>query len=378
MSKYGIALKSLDKHFDVARNSGIKIARTGQRPTEERHLRPAEENEAGQRDGYRSTRTQSFRKARTRQHTATIWDCRIIRFNSCIGRHLLMTGPHAARDSSAPQKPETAAPASVMQERWLEFKRPVSKRVSALLGLSMWALFFGLWEAVSLSGLANPVFLPAPSTVFESMLALFVNDNFIVDVGVSVYRILLSFALACVFAVPLGILMGSFARIEAFLNPFVSAWRYLPAPAFIPLLLMWLGTGEEQKIALLFIGVIWFLITVIMDHVKAVRTELIETAMTLGGNRWQILWTVIIPASLPNIVVAMRQMLAVSWTYLVIAEIVASTNGIGAMMMRARRFLHVDQIMVGIIIIGILGLTFDYLFRWAHRVIFTYIDQSES
>ena len=101
---------------------------------------------------------------------------------------------------------------------------------------------------------------------------------------------------------------------------------------------MWFGTGDGQKIALLFIGVIWFLITIIMDHVKSVRTELIETSMTLGGSRWQILWTVVIPASMPNIMMAMRQMLAVSWTYLVIAEIVAATTGIGAMMMRAKRF----------------------------------------
>ena len=177
---------------------------------------------------------------------------------------------------------------------------------------------------------------------------------------------------------PLGILMGSFKRVEAFFNPLVSAWRYLPAPSFIPLLLMWFGTGDGQKLALLFIGVIWFLITLIMDHVKAVRTELIETSVTLGGNRWQVLWTVVIPASLPNIFVAMRQMLAVSWTYLVIAEIVAATDGIGAVMMRAKRFLHVDKIMAGILVIGILGLLFDFLFRLAHRVMFRYLNERNS
>jgi NitT/TauT family transport system permease protein len=110
-----------------------------------------------------------------------------------------------------------------------------------------------------------------------------------------------------------------------------------------------------------------------MDHVKLVRAELIETSMTLGGSRWQILRTVVIPASLPNIVIAMRQMLAVSWTYLVIAEIVAATSGIGAVMMRAKRFLHVDKIMAGIIVIGVLGLFFDFLFRVAHKKLFPYL-----
>ena len=137
---------------------------------------------------------------------------------------------------------------------------------------------------------------------------------------------------------------------------------------------MWFGTGDGQKIALLFIGVIWFLITIIMDHVKSVRRELIETSMTLGGSRWQILSTVIIPASMPNIMVAMRQMLAVSWTYLVIAEIVAATTGIGAVMMRAKRFLHVEKIMAGILVIGLLGLLFDFLFRRLHRLLFPYLE----
>src|SRR5882762_10046700 len=98
--------------------------------------------------------------------------------------------------------------------------------------------------------------------------------------------------------------------------------------------------------------------------------------MTLGASRWQMFCTLVVPAVLPNVVVAMRQMLAVSWTYLVIAEIVASTNGIGAMMMRARRFLHTDEIMAGIIVIGVLGLLCDMGFRWLHRLLFPYIDES--
>ncbi|MCZ6665687.1 MAG: ABC transporter permease [Gammaproteobacteria bacterium] len=261
----------------------------------------------------------------------------------------------------------------VHKQRWLEFKRPISRRETIALGVAIWVIFFALWEIAVALAWVNAIFTPPPHTVLAGLYKMFVADAFVVDIGISVYRIAVSFAAACLVAVPLGILMGSFRRIEAFVNPLVSAWRYLPAPAFIPLLLMWFGTGDGQKIALLFIGVLWFLITLIMDHVKAVRTELIETSMTLGGNRWQILRTVVIPASMPHIVVAMRQILAVSWTYLVIAEIVAATTGIGAVMMRAKRFLHVDKIMASIIVIGILGLLFDFLFRLAHRLLFPYL-----
>jgi NitT/TauT family transport system permease protein len=271
--------------------------------------------------------------------------------------------------------PSVARPARVRKQRWFEFKRSIPRHSVILLGIAVWIIFFGLWETAVALGWVNATFMPAPQTVLIGLYELLVEDAFAVDIGVSIYRIAVSFALACAVAVPLGILMGSFRRVEAFFNPLVSAWRYLPAPSFIPLLLMWFGTGDGQKLALLFIGVIWFLITLIMDHVKAVRTELIETSVTLGGNRWQVLWTVVIPASMPNIVVAMRQMLAVSWTYLVIAEIVAATDGIGAVMMRAKRFLHVDKIMAGILVIGILGLLFDFLFRLAHRLLFPYVHE---
>ena len=258
--------------------------------------------------------------------------------------------------------------------RWFEFQRPIPGRARILLGISIWLVFFLLWEAAVVFQWVNSLFMPPPEKVLLGLWSLLIQDAFLVDIGISIYRIALSFALACLVAVPLGILMGSFRRVEAFVNPLVSAWRYLPAPSFIPLLLMWFGTGDGQKIALLFIGVIWFLITIIMDHVKSVRRELIETSMTLGGTRRQILWTVVIPASMPNILVALRQMLAVSWTYLVIAEIVAATTGIGAVMMRAKRFLHVDKIMAGILVIGLLGLLFDFVFRLLHRLLFPYLE----
>ncbi len=242
-----------------------------------------------------------------------------------------------------------------------------------VLGVAVWLLFFGSWEAAVQAGAVNPLLVPSPVKVLTTLYDLIVEGRFLNDIGISVMRVVVSFVGVCLLAVPLGILMGTFHAAESFFNPFVSAWRYLPAPSFIPILLMWLGTGEGPKIALLFIGVVFFLITLIMDYTRQVRIELIETALTLGTSQWQVLWTVIVPAVLPNVVVAMRQMLAVSWTYLVIAEIVASTTGIGAMMMNARRFLHTDKIMAGILVIGVLGLLFDIAFRWAHRALFAYL-----
>lgn len=259
------------------------------------------------------------------------------------------------------------------KSRFLELRRPVSRRQAGISAVAIWVVFFSIWFIASAAGWVNDLLLPAPQKVLQTLFELIFDRDFGWDITISVWRVVVSFTLASLVAIPLGVMMGSFPAIEAIANPFVSAWRYLPAPSFIPILLMWFGIGEMPKLVLLFIGVVFFLITLIMDHTKQVRGELIETAMTLGAGRWTIVRTVILPAVMPNILIAMRQMLAVTWTYLVIAEIVASTTGIGAMMMRARRFLHTDEILSGIIIIGVLGLSFDLLFRSLHHWVFPYL-----
>jgi NitT/TauT family transport system permease protein len=275
---------------------------------------------------------------------------------------------------------QTLAPVAEVKahrQRWFEYHKPIPLYWTLVLGVAAWVIFFGVWELAAAKGWVNTLFMPPPHQVLSTLYTMIAERGFLYDIGTSIYRIVASFALACAIAIPLGVLMGSFRSVDAFFNPFVSAWRYLPAPAFIPLLLMWFGAGEGSKLALLFIGVIFFLITLIMDHTRAVRAELIETAMTLGANRWQILSTIVLPAVAPKIMISMRQMLAVSWTYLVIAEIVASTTGIGAVMMRGQRFLKVDEIMAGILVIGVVGLVFDFLFRWAQRVLFPYVPRGE-
>jgi NitT/TauT family transport system permease protein len=276
-----------------------------------------------------------------------------------------------------PRQTTPAPEVRARRARWFEYHKPIPLHWSLPLGIAIWVIFFGLWELAAAKNWVNTLFMPPPHRVLSTLYTMIVERGFLTDIGISIYRILASFALACAVAIPLGVLMGSFRTVDAFINPFVSAWRYLPAPAFIPLLLMWFGVGEGSKLALLFIGVIFFLITLIMDHTRAVRAELIETAMTLGASRWQILSTIVLPAVAPKILISMRQMLAVSWTYLVIAEIVASTTGIGAVMMRGQRFLKVDEIMAGIVVIGAVGLAFDYLFRLAQRLLFPYVPREE-
>lgn len=241
------------------------------------------------------------------------------------------------------------------------------------LGAAALVLFALGWHFAARAGIAPPRLLPGPLDVLEALQRLWLEREFAGDVLSSLRRIGVSFALAVAVALPLGLLIGCFAPVAALFDPLISMFRYLPATSFVPLLLMWLGAGDAQKIALLWLGVVWFLITALADVTRQVPKELLEAAQTLGGRRLRLLARVVLPAALPGYVDACRQMLAVSWTYLVIAEIVAATDGIGAVMMRAQRFVHVDEIMAGILVIGLLGLASDSLFRLLHRLAFPYL-----
>ena len=254
-----------------------------------------------------------------------------------------------------------------------EFKKPIGKTLQVFLAIAAWVGFLLGWHLLAAASFTPEALFPGPVKVATALYDLFATQAFGIDVLMSVKRIVISFMIALSIALPLGMLMGTFPVAEGFLNPLVSPFRYLPAPSFVPLLLMWLGTGDGQKIALLVLGVVWFLVTLFMDNTKGVRTEIVECSRTLGAKRGNVLWRVILPSALPSYLDTARQMLAVSWTYLVIAEIVAATDGIGAMMMRAKRFVRVEDILAGILVIGLLGLLFDLIFRLIHRLCFRYL-----
>jgi len=254
-----------------------------------------------------------------------------------------------------------------------QFGKPVSLRDHIILCTSAWMVFLLGWQLSSwLSGRADSLF-PGPWEVLLALVELISERGFLSDIWSSLRRVGISFALATSVALPLGLWMGASPKVGVFANALVSPFRYLPAPSFVPLLLMWLGTGDLQKIALLLLGVIWFLITLFTDNTRAVPKEWVEASETLGAYGHMLVAKVIFPGAAPAYFDTIRQMLAVSWTYLVIAEIVAATDGIGAMMMRARRLLEVDDIMAGIAVIGLLGFGCDLLARGIRWLIFPYL-----
>lgn len=249
----------------------------------------------------------------------------------------------------------------------------ISKAQTILLGCVGVIVWLGMWQLWHyFTPPEQQKFVPSAIQVIAKIYTLITQKGFLSDIGKSLYRIYVSFAVACLVAIPIGLMMGTFVKIKALINPTVGGWRYLPAASFVPLLLVYFGPTDLAKMSLLFLGCVFFLIALILDDALSVPKEFIESAQTMGASTTHIVRKVIFPAAAPRILDSMRNMIAVAWTYLVIAEIVAATDGIGAVMMRASRFLHIDVIMAGILTIGILGVLTDILFRQLSKHLFPY------
>lgn len=225
-----------------------------------------------------------------------------------------------------------------------------------------------LWWLITTFGNIDPKFLPSPAQVLDAFGRLWSTRELLKDTVASLWRVGVGFLFAAICSIPVGVLMGSFPSIRALLEPLFGLMRYMPAPAFIPLLILYLGIGEEPKITLIFIGVFFFNTLMVMDTVKFVPKDLIEATYMLGGNRWQALTQVIFPHVLPGILDACRINLAAAWQLVIVSELIASTEGLGRRISVAGRFLRTDEIFVGLIVIGVFGLIFDLLFQYFLRV----------
>ena len=256
---------------------------------------------------------------------------------------------------------------------WLAAKEPISRRLWLGLAAAGILTVLAVWSVLSYGGVVEEFFLPSPTKTASELVDLFATQGYATDVWVSTKRILIGFLVAAVIAVPLGVAMGSIPVFQAFFEPVIAAVRYMPATAFIPLLIIWFGLAESQKVAVVFIGV-FFPLTLMMAAVSAnVPKSFIEIAYTLGASRWQVYRRVLVPACWPGILDNLRIGIGYAWTYLIVAELVAAESGIGYRILSATRFLQTEVIVAGIITIGVLGLATDALFRVGHRKLFPYL-----
>jgi NitT/TauT family transport system permease protein len=238
------------------------------------------------------------------------------------------------------------------------------------LGIAFFVLFFAVWAVVTFGGLVPKTFLANPLQMLASGWDLIVNQGFVKDIGMTVWRVVGGFLIAAAIALPLGVMMGAYKPIEAFFEPFVSFARYLPASAFIPLLILWAGIGEAQKLSVIFIGSFFQLVLMIAVTVGNTRRDLVEAAYTLGSSDASLIKRVLIPGAAPEIAETLRMVLGWAWTYVIVAELIGASSGIGHMITDSQALLATDQIIFGIIVIGLIGLVSDFLFKWANRKLF--------
>lgn len=267
------------------------------------------------------------------------------------------------------------AGAALFVNRILTPRRPISRGIRLGAGAMVSSGILFAWCIATYGGLTDPLFMPAPHRVATAFWHSLMDGSLLRNTWASLLVINVGFFLSSIVAVPLGILMGSFRVVSAALEPVVNFMRYLPVTSMIPLLILWIGIGFQEKVAVIFIGTFFQQIVMISDVSARVPAELFNASYTLGATKWQVITRMLLPATMPGVMDTLRVTMGWAWTYLVIAELVASSSGLGYMSMQAMRGLHADYIFVGILVIGLLGLLTDQIFKWIKIVCLPWAEQ---
>lgn len=249
----------------------------------------------------------------------------------------------------------------------------LSRRTYLLFAAVGMLLPLAAWWGLSVSGWMDRVFMPGPLDVLSRTYTWLMNEDLLRDIWISTYRVVAGFILSAVLAIPLGIMIGTYRPVQAMLEPLTDFIRYMPAVAFIPLVMLWVGIDESSKIAIIFIGTFFQMVLMVAEDIRRVPATQIEAAQTMGASRGEIVSLVIVRSAKPALLDTLRITMGWAWTYLVVAELVAANSGLGYSILRAQRFMQTDKIFAGIIMIGLIGLAIDLSFRWMHRKNFPWL-----
>jgi NitT/TauT family transport system permease protein len=213
------------------------------------------------------------------------------------------------------------------------------------------------------------MFLPKPEAVISAGIRMFAEENLLQDIMASCGRVGAGFLVAAAVGIPVGIAMGTFPSMESLFSPLVGPVRYMPVAAFIPLIILWVGLGEDAKILIIFLGIVFYNAIMIADAVKFIPGELLNVAYTLGATRRDVLFRVILPAVFPSVLDTLRVNIAGAWNFLVISELIAAENGLGFKIVQAQRFLQTDKVLFSIAVIGLIGWAIDWAFKLLSKIL---------
>lgn len=250
-------------------------------------------------------------------------------------------------------------------------KKGEKTKFDRILTLATIVVIIAAWALVTGLGLVPATLLPSPINVIQTFLDILKSGYkgipLIVHLSVSLERLLVAYLFSIVTAVPLGLASGYNRKIRAILEPIIEFYRPLPPLAYYTLLVLWMGIGDTSKVALLFLASFAPIYVSCVSAVTKIQEDSVNSAYTVGANKWQVFVHVIFPSCLPDIFVGLRTSMGVAYTTLVAAEMVAATSGIGWMVLDASNYLRSDIVFVGIIIMGITGILLDLLIRLVEK-----------
>jgi NitT/TauT family transport system permease protein len=252
----------------------------------------------------------------------------------------------------------------------IALRQDLSRRVALAVIAVVAASLAAIWCLLTYGGFVPALFLPSPSLVWSTGVDMIRSGVFSSDLGISCLRVFGGFLAATLVSIPLGMLMGNFRVTEAAIEPVLGFIRYMPVPAFIPLIILYAGIDEFSKILVIFIGTAVQMVIMVSDVAKKVSAELCRVALTLGASSGEIVRKVVWRASLPGIFQVCRINLGWAWTYLIVAEVLAADAGLGLRIIRAQRFMNTSVIFFYLLVIGCLGLACDMSFKWMERRLF--------
>lgn len=226
-----------------------------------------------------------------------------------------------------------------------------------------------LWCVVTYGGFVSKLFVPSPTAVMKSLLSMAKDGSLWEDCWISIKRVMIGWFWSAVIALPCGMLMARSGRFRAIIQPIIEFVRYLPVVALVPLTILYLGVDETPKYVIIWLGTFFQLVLMISDTVSSVDKNMLNAALTLGANKYQVYTEVIFPASLPGFMDNFRLTIGWAWTYLVVAEMVAAGSGLGYTILKSQRFMATDVIFGGLIMIGVIGLVTDLLMRILTRLV---------
>ena len=236
---------------------------------------------------------------------------------------------------------------------------PITGNQKRFIAATAFITVLMFWSVASFGGFIPSTKLPSPLDVIAAFNYLAYHEGHSL-LGQAIFgsmtRILMAAGLVIIIGVPLGILMGSEPRVNAFLSPLIDPFRSAPVVALLPLFVIWLGIGETMKVAFLFIGAVVFVIPLTRDAVTSVPYSYWESTRDLGGSYWECITKGILPIAAPRIFDAVIVSTSILWTYITVAEYVNADSGLGQLIQNARRFSAMDQVFVGIITIIALAL----------------------